>query len=141
MLNKSNAPVYFTAIYADDVEQGYLMSRSIHKIGDLLDRIGEAILMIADFNRNIHYEKIAIVHEDNHEYTQTFIDLTKVIKEDDLIYFPVNMVQKGMLVKLFGESVFDLNQVGALRFRYDMYKLNALLEAALICDLVLPQYQ
>jgi disulfide oxidoreductase YuzD len=137
----TRSPVYFTAIHADDVEQGYLMSRNIHKIGDLLDKIGEAILTVKDFNRNIKYEKIAIIHKDNPEHTQTFIDLANVIKDDDLVYFPINMVKNGMLVKLFGEPEYDQDKVGMLRFRYDMYKINVLLESALICDLVLPNYQ
>jgi UDP-galactopyranose mutase len=137
----ANAPVYFTVIYADDVEQGYLMSRNVHKIWNLLDKIGEAILTMRDFNRSIQHEKIAIIHEDNPEHTKTFIELSKVIKNDDIVYFPINMVKNGMLIKLFGEPKYDQDKVGDLRFRYDMYKVNVLLESALICDLILPNYQ
>jgi len=137
----NNSPVYFTTIYADSVEQGYLISRNIHKIGDLLDRIGEAILIKRDFDRNINYAKIAIVHEDNPEYIITFIELVKVIKNDDLIYFPINLVKNGMLVKIFDETEYNQDKVETLRFRYNIYKINALLESALICDLIFPNYQ
>lgn len=138
ILMPSKPLVYFTVINTDDVEQGYLMSRNFHKIENVLDRIGEAISTIRDFNRKIKYGKIAIVRENNPEYTETFVNLADAIKGEDIIYFPSNINKDGMLVKVFGVSQENEYQHGSLRFRYDIYKLNVLLEAALICDLVLP---